>query len=206
MAEDKTPKDINPKLGLAYMMLVDHLKVYQFTTKVLAGAVIFLAIVTFTLLLSNDKEVVYIELAKSSDIRARIVPEPLTKNMKELLVRQQIRDYVYNRTQIDNITESYRFSKVYSMNTPDENERFQSEYRRIQKESSFDRRDVKIVTDSPMSQGMHLVELETIDYFKNEKFKNYWSVTLRYEFRKQKVIVNNETKNPLGLTGQNTCA
>ncbi len=190
---------INIKLGLAYTAVLTQLKIYQKLTLGLLTLTLFLAGTVFILLLSSDKEVVYIEMAKSEDIHFRIIPSPLNKENKQLLIRQQLRDYVYNRTQIDNITELYRFEKVIAMSTIDEHHRFKKEYDRINGESSFNRRDVKIVTDAFLSANLHQVELETIDYFENKTYKNYWTVHLTYEFRKQRVTISNETKNPLGL-------
>ena len=86
------------------------------------------------------------------------------------------------------------------MNTAEENEKFREEFDRIKSESSFERRDVKVVADNSISNNIHQIELETIDHFQGKKYKNYWTVLIKHELRKQQVSLTNEHLNPFGLT------
>jgi type IV secretory pathway component VirB8 len=198
--DNKRKQQFNPKLSLAYLEMLNHLRFFQIFS-IIVTICLFVALILLGLqLLTSDKQVHYVAFSSSDDVHFRVLPAPLNKRQGLLLLRQQLRDYVYNRAYIDNFTEKTRFKKVYSMNTASENERFKEEFNRIKSESSFERRDVKIVADSSISNNIHQIELETIDHFQGKKYKNYWTVLIKHEQRKQKVSVSNEHLNPFGLT------
>jgi len=163
----------------------------------------FIQVIGFIVLLPlKEHSVEYVAFAESQDVMFRVLPAPLGKEQKILLVRQLLREYVYNRVQIDNLTERPRFAKVVAMSAKNVVVDFKDEYERIERESSFTRRDVKIIADWVVDEAknVHQVEFETIDHFRGQTYKNSWVVTLKYEFQKQKVRKSNELLNPLGLT------
>ena len=199
MEQSQKPQ-FNPMTGLAYLEVVNHLRYFQWY----AIGVTFCLFISLGVLAikmaTSDNQVHYVAFAEDKDIHFKVLPAPLDKRQELLLIRQQLREYVHNRAYIDNYTESIRFPKAFAMNTPEENERFKYEYNRIKSESSFERRDVKVVSDIALSDGIHQLELETIDHFQGERYKNYWTVVMKYELRRHKVSVSNEHLNPLGLT------
>jgi type IV secretory pathway component VirB8 len=196
----KRKQQFNPKISLAYLEMCNHLRFFQIFSIVVTICLFIVLGLLGLELVSSDKQVHYVAFSGSDDVHFKVLPAPLSKSQGKLLLRQQLRDYVYNRAYIDNFTEKARFRKVYSMNTAEENEKFREEFDRIKSESSFERRDVKVVADNSISNNIHQIELETIDHFQGKKYKNYWTVLIKHELRKQQVSLTNEHLNPFGLT------
>ena len=94
--------------------------------------------------------------------------------------------------------------KQHSQNPSQDNsygllQQYKEIYERILNESSFERRDVEIISDIPMSKGSHRIEYKTIDYFQNQKYENTWVAKISYDLKSSLVTEDNELENPLGL-------
>jgi len=190
------------QLHLAYLHAISEIPRYQIALGVAALIIVFQLLAIVTILPLKETKVEYVAFANSEDVMFRVLPAPLNKEQKLLLVRQLLREYVYNRVHIDNLTERNRFAKVVAMSAKSVVVDFKKEYERIEQESSFTRRDVKIIADWVVDEAknVHQIEFETTDHYKGQTYKNSWVVTLKYQFKKSVVKKSNELLNPLGLT------
>jgi type IV secretory pathway component VirB8 len=189
----------NAQLRLAYLNLLSDIPKYQIMMGV-AAFIILLQLVAIVIILPlKETKVQYVAFSDSANVSFRVIPTPLTKDQKVLLLRQALREYVTNRSAIDFATEAHRFRRVVAMSNNDVEEELRDDWKRIEKDASFSRRDVKIISDIPIGRGVHQVEFKTTDKFQEQKYENSWVVTISYKFMKQVVKEDNELLNPLGI-------
>ncbi|MBT4989371.1 MAG: hypothetical protein HOM96_02385 [Rickettsiales bacterium] len=169
------------------------------------GIIGILVIAIMLMMPLKEKEVQYVAFSKADDIVFSVIETPLKKNQKLLLLRQALRNYVYNRHTFynDKSLEYPRFKKVVAMSTDSITREFKVEYERILKESSFNKREIQIIRDIPIGTGSHQIEFKTVDTYQGKEYENFWVVNIVYEFKKFRVRADNELLNPLGIVVTN---
>lgn len=163
---------------------------------------IVLLVFGYTLLLPlKTTQIRYVEFSESGKNTFRVVPSPLTKKQKILLIRQILRDYLIKRISYSGSinVDTPNVKQVAAMSTKNVIEQFREVYNKIDKESTIEKREVKIISDIPIGKNAHQVQYRTIDHYKGKTFENDWVATIEYEFTKHITNEENELLNPLGI-------
>jgi len=174
---------------------------WQIATIVSVGINILLVLAILFLTPLKTTEIKYVEFAKAGTYHFKVLPTPLAKKQKLLLIRHFLRNYVIRRISYTGSADLDRPNvlSVVSMSKRLVAAQYQESYKRIQEEASFDRRDVEIILDIPTGKGAHRVEFKTIDWHRGKSYENTWAAQIAYDFEKQFVNEENEYLNPLGL-------
>jgi len=194
-------QDINLQHVLLHQNSLVEARRWQLMTITCIGVILLLSLAIMFLTPLKTTEIKYVEFSKAGTYHFTVFQNPLEKNQKILLIRHMLRNYVVKRiSYTGNVSlDTPNVMSVASMSSSEVLQQFKEAYERVQNESSFERRDVEIISDIPMSRGTHRVEYKTVDYFEGEKYENIWVARISYTLENSLVTEDNELNNPLGL-------
>lgn len=181
--------------------ILNESKRWQLTSFMLTLLCALLILAIITILPLKTIEIRYVEFFDSAKHSFRIIPSPLSKEQKLLLLRQQLRDYVLKRiSYTGNIhIDTPAVKQVAAMSNSKVTEEFKKVYNRIYKETSIERREVEIISDIVIGKNAHQIDYKTIDYHKGQTYENEWEATIVYELRNQIVTEEDEFFNIMGI-------
>jgi len=186
---------------LLHQRILNEAKRWQLASFLLIGVVGVLVFAITSILPLKTVEVRYVEFFDSAKHSFKIIPSPLSKEQKILLLRQQLRDYVMKRiAYTGNVNiDTPAVMQVASMSTTEVVAEFKKIYERIHNETSIERREVEIIADIVTGKNVHQIDYKTIDYHNGKTYENEWEATVVYELRNQIVTEDSELFNPLGI-------
>ncbi len=136
----------------------------------------------------------YKKIASSEDVIER----------SEILVGAFMRNYVFNREVIDNLTEADRFLKIAEQSSTEVFEQFKELYNKIKLNlGEKGTRKIEIKIDYPFNNDynafVYVVEFMVINIKNNKEVKQHYKAIIGYELNEQKIRLDNFTQNPLGV-------
>ena len=138
--------------------------------------------------------IAYKKIASSEDVVGR----------SEVLVGAFMRQYVFNREVIDNLTEADRFAKVAEQSSIEVFNQFKELYNKIKKNlGAKGTRKIEIKIDYPFNNdyntSVYVVEFVVINIKNKKDVKQHYKAIIGYELNEQKIRLDNFTQNPLGV-------
>jgi type IV secretory pathway component VirB8 len=121
-----------------------------------------------------------------------------------LLMRMFARNYVSKREAIDRLTEKDRFYTISEVSSQDVFEDFKKSYKQVSKALSENgKRKITIELDNPFNNNwnskVHIVEFTTEDLIGTNKTVRHWKAVIGYQLNQQKIRLDDEVQNPLGI-------
>ncbi len=174
---------------------------WKLVSFILLGLAILLVLLIMMLLPLKTTKVKYVEFAESGKQTFRIVPSPLSKKQKVLLVRQILRDYVIKRISYTGslAIDTPNVKQVAAMSSREVIQQYKLVYNRIHEDTTIEKREVKIISDIPIGKNAHQVQYRTIDHFRGQTYEHDWVATIEYAEEKMIVKEEDELLNPLGI-------
>ena len=188
--------------GLLHMRMAESVRVWQIISVILIGIITLQAVALTTLFPLKETKFRYVEFLSSPDVYYKIVPSSeLNNDQKALMVRKALRKYVYDRNLKDDITEKQRAEIIRIMSNNTVWAQFKNQFTKMLEQMAKVTRDIEIISDSVIDNGIHQVEFRAIDTNREgqTRVRNYVA-TLKYEVI-SKPLVNADTDflNPLGI-------
>lgn len=169
---------------------------------VASWAIILILIGAIVLMLPLKKtETIFVEFTSSKDTFFRTVPlNQMNRSQEEFLIRGMLRNYVINRETRD--TEAAmieRMRPVKEMSSPQIFEKIKKDYLATREVMKDFNRQIYIVSDSPISKGIHQIEYRTVDTQGEYEVKNLWIATIHYTYDIREINEDQALINPLNL-------
>jgi len=184
---------------LIHRQMADSLRTWQVIAIFLAICLIISIVANMLLVPLKETKIKYVEFSNSADNFFTVYPSNMPSETKTLLIRKALRNYVWNRTRKDSITEVNRFSQVKAMSTPEVFDEFKNEYHKAQEALKEIDRDVEVISDSPIDDNIHQIEFKTIDKKDADIKVNSYMATIRYSLQKQFTNDDMALNNPFGV-------
>ena len=184
---------------LLHRQMADAVRTWQIIAIFLAICLIVSIVANMLLVPLKETKVKYVEFSSSADNFFTVYPSNMPSETKTLLIRKALRNYVWNRTRKDSITEVSRFAQVKAMSAPEVFEEFKNEYHKTIDALKDIDRDVEVISDSPIDDNIHQIEFKTIDNKAGDIKVNSYMATIRYGLQKQLTNDDMALNNPFGV-------
>lgn len=148
-------------------------------------------------------EPIYVHFTSEANMIAKIERVSDAIARRSVVIGAEARRFVMDRETVDKTTEAERYPRIFEMSDAALAKAFREAYGGT--ESLFKRegfkRQVRVLSDSALGDGIHQVEIETTDTDKNNPtpLVQEWIVTMTYEFRDEKKSYERGLLNPLGF-------
>jgi len=197
--EKKLGGNVGPD-GIMYSLRLARAAERFFVISLVLLVIVFVEAVAIVIMLPlKTTEVKYVEFTRSQDNSFVVYPSKLPKETATLLIRKALRDYIFLRNRRDWITDAERTAKMYAMSSDLVKVQFYKEMEVVKREMKDVDRDIEIISDSSLGQGVHQIEFETKDSKGDYAVKKLWLATIKYSIKPREVNGGNELVNPLGI-------
>lgn len=186
---------------MAYQVSMRNNRIWQITTICFATASVLLAAAIISIMPLKTVEVKYVEFSHSQDSFFQVYPATMAKDQRLLLIRKALRHYVEMRHTLNGIDEKIRFRSVLAMSTTSVWNSFKQEFERTRAVFNAEHRQIEIVYDNAIGDGIHEIEFRTIDTAADGKqFMKNWRVNIAYTIDQNPIIKGSDDLiNPLGI-------
>lgn len=187
--------------SLLYFRLGEAIRLWQIVAGIAIVLVVLQSVTIFTILPLKETTVKYVEFNSSEDVYYRMIPSSeLTPDQKKTLVRKALRKYVYDRNLKDDLTEKVRVRDIRVMSNKAVWEEFKRQFTIMIENMDDVRRNVQIVSDSQIAEGVHQIEFRTEDERGLETKVREYVATIGYELNEAMLSnVEEDHFNPLGI-------
>ena len=187
--------------SLLYFRLGEAIRLWQIVAGIAIVLVVLQSVTIFTILPLKETTVKYVEFNSSEDVYYRMIPSSeLTPDQKKTLVRKALRKYVYDRNLKDDLTEKVRVRDIRVMSNKAVWEEFKRQFTIMIENMDDVRRNVQIVSDSQIAEGVHQIEFRTEDERGLETKVREYVATIGYDLNEAMLSnVEEDHFNPLGI-------
>lgn len=199
MAARKPVKEKAEQTSLNYRNHAQSVRTWMFFAMFEGIIIVTLAAAIIVMMPLKETQVRFIEFTNSNDNFFTVHPSNMPQETMTMLIRKQLRKYVYNRERKDNITEEMRFREVKAMSSDAVFKQFRDMYMSSQKSLEGVDRDIDIISDTDLGNNIHQIEFRTMDVKDGMIKRTSYLATLHYEVLPHVMNESTALANPMGI-------